>query len=269
MQRFIAGTNILSAIKKFQNTPFVPIFDYAKESSTTKQESYKYASKIKQDVNAVPPTSAFALKYSSFNDSLAMSESVNYLLHHVNPVLLDAENQTYHEREKQLYDLLLRVHNQQETKLYKTYQMYRVDSMKELVQDIKTYPNLGIKLVRGAYYETDKSTSILFTNKSDTDSNYNNAIKYIIYKTKTSRPDLKLMIATHNLDSVNLALNLKPTPDSTSFAQLMGMKDSLGNHIISHGYKVYKYAPYGSISETYPYLLRRLHENSFIVRHIM
>lgn len=269
MQRFIAGTNILSAIKKIKNKPFLPIFDYAKESSKTQEEALTYATKIKQDVLAVPPKSAFALKYSSFQDTTAMSETVNYLLHHVKPILLDAEDEKYHQKEKDLYDLLLRVYNQSETKLYKTYQMYRIDSMKELVQDIKLYKNLGIKLVRGAYHNTDKMTHQLFLTKIDTDNNYNNAIKYVIYKNKTTRPDLKLMIATHNLDSVNLALNLKPDPQTTSFAQLMGMKDNLGHHIISQGYSVYKYAPYGSITETYPYLIRRLHENYSILQHIM
>lgn len=267
MQRFIAGTTILSAVKRFKNEPFIPIFDYAKEGSKTSEESRIYAERVKQDVLVLPAQSAFALKYSSFTDTTTMSETVNYLLHHVKPVLLDAEGCTYHKKERDLFDTLLRVYNQSETKLYKTYQMYRKDSMKELVEDIKAYNNLGIKLVRGAYHKTDKHTNLLYTSKEDTDNNYNNAIKYIAYKIRSSRPDLKLMIATHNAQSVNLALALKPS--NTTFAQLMGMKDDLGYHIIANGYKVYKYAPYGNISETYPYLMRRLYENYSIVEHVM
>lgn len=269
MNRFIAGTTVLSAIKTFQNKPFIPIFDYAKESSKSAKEAQLYSQRVKQDASVIPSKSAFALKYSSFNDSLIMSETVNYLLHHTRPILLDAEDQKYHEKEQSLYDTLLRVYNQKHTNLYKTYQMYRRDSMRELVHDIKTYENLGIKLVRGAYYNTDVATNKLYTDKRDTDANYNNGIKYVIYKMKTNRQDLKLMIATHNENSIRLALNLKPDPVNTTFAQLMGMKDDLGHHVISKGYKVYKYAPYGGPTETFPYLMRRLYENYSIINHIM
>lgn len=267
MYRFIAGTNIISAVHKFKHQPFIPIFDYAKEGCKTEEESKLYAGRIKQDILTVPKDSSFALKYSSFMDPTTMSETVNYMLHHTHPILLDAEDDKHRTKEQDLYDTLLRVYNQSETKLYKTYQMYRTDSMKELVEDIKLYQNLGIKLVRGAYHNSDMKSGKLYTFKEDTDNNYNNAIKYVTFKIKSSRPDLKLMIATHNIQSVNLALNLKPL--NTSFAQLMGMKDGLGHYIISEGYKVYKYAPYGSITETYPYLLRRLHENYSVLHHII
>lgn len=267
MHRFIAGTNILSAIKRVQNKPFVPIFDYAKEASRTADEAKSYSERIKKDALVTPPKAAFALKFSSFNDSVLMSETVNYMIRHVQPILLDAEDDRYHQKEKDLYDTLLRVYNQSDTKLYKTYQMYRIDSMKQIVEDIKTYQNLGIKLVRGAYHNTDVNTNKLFTNKYDTDNNYNNGIKYVVYKIKSSRPDLKLMIATHNEASIKLAIQLKP--ENTSFAQLLGMKDNLSHYINSKGYTVYKYTPYGSPTETYPYLMRRLYENYSILKHIM
>ena len=46
-----------------------------------------------------------------------------------------------------------------------------------------------------------------------------------------------------------------------SFGQLLGMADHLTFTLGAHGYRAYKYVPYGSLYEVMPYLLRRAHEN--------
>mmetsp|Transcript_19389 Transcript_19389/g.56331 ORF Transcript_19389/g.56331 Transcript_19389/m.56331 type:complete len:86 (+) Transcript_19389:3-260(+) len=49
------------------------------------------------------------------------------------------------------------------------------------------------------------------------------------------------------------------------FGQLLGMADHLTFTLAKHGYKAYKYVPYGPIDEVVPYLIRRTQENSAIL----
>ena len=49
----------------------------------------------------------------------------------------------------------------------------------KLQYDIHNIDNLGIKLVRGAYYNQDYKSNKLFTTKYETDLAYENAMKYI------------------------------------------------------------------------------------------
>jgi hypothetical protein len=37
--------------------------------------------------------------------------------------------------------------------------------------------------------------------------------------------------------------------------------------MMAHGYKVYKYVPYGNFMDTYLYLIRRLYENYDILKY--
>ncbi len=76
------------------------------------------------------------------------------------------------------------------------------------------------------------------------------------------------MIASHNEHSVARAVELMAThglpPNSAqvSFGQLLGMKDHVTFTLGQHGYRAYKYVPYGPVKEVVPYLIRRAEENS-------
>eukprot|EP00953_Heterococcus_sp_UTEX-ZZ885_P004393 2878-Heterococcus_DN1.PRE.4 len=101
------------------------------------------------------------------------------------------------------------------------------------------------------------------------------------------RAAAEVMVATHNQASVEYTLrrmrelqlvnnNSSTKSDAprqsdvssnvsssgVSFGQLLGMSDHLSFPLGAHGYSVYKYLPYGKVSEVMPYLLRRAQENS-------
>src|SRR5690606_4607101 len=71
-----------------------------------------------------------------------------------------------------------------------------------------------------------------------------------------------LLLATHNHASISCALSNFNSHDQISFAQLLGMSDSLTMALSQMGLSVYKYIPFGPISQVMPYLLRRAAENS-------
>ena len=111
-------------------------------------------------------------------------------------------------------------------------------------------------------------TSLLWGSKNDVDDCFNRTLDILIPRAKPHH--LELMIATHNNESLELAAQLtfqNRKQTSVSFAQLFGMNDKMSTSLYNRGLTVYKYVPYGSMQETFPYLLRRLYENCDILRY--
>lgn len=267
--KFIGGNSIKIAIKRCKRFSFTPIFDYARESSKTEQDSLNYIKRLQEDVKYFPSGSAIGLKNSSFagNNIHLIYTIKNVLKAGVHTVFLDAESESNHINECLAYNKALQVFNQNDVICYKTYQMYRIDSNKELLNDMSDFSKLGIKLVRGSYYRQDACTGSLYKNKQHTDTSYDDAVKTVITDIKSGSQH-RLVIATHNDKSIDKALCFDPPKDRIAFAQLLGMNDRASRQLSALGYKVYKYVPYGDITETYPYLLRRLYENIDVLSHL-
>lgn len=285
--KFIGGSTIHRAIENINHTPYIPIFDYAREAARNKNDTYNYVYRISQDIPYM--YGGLALKYSSFNCQKSMRYIIKtaQLNPNIEAIYLDAECNKYHEIEQKIYDKLLRIYNRDHLYLYKTYQMYRRDSMEILVNDINNsnYQHLGIKLVRGAYLEKDRKSKCLFSTKEQTDQQYNLALQYVLETIYSKNKKIKLLVATHNNKSIDLVLNHKKNTSQLEsrlasrlasqlasqieFAQLLGMNDTASKQIYERGYKVYKYVPYGSYLETYPYLMRRFYENYQILQYIV
>ena len=278
--KFIGGSTIHRAIENISqhaiinHTPYIPIFDYAREAASNKTDTYNYVYRISQDIPYM--YGGLALKYSSFNCQKSMRYIIKtaQLNPNITAIYLDAECNKYHEIEQKIYDKLLRIYNRDHLYLYKTYQMYRRDSMEILVNDInnsRSIPTyLGIKLVRGAYLEKDRKSNRLFATKEQTDQQYNLALEYVLEQICTKN-NIKLLVATHNNKSIDLVLNKKiefELNKKIEFAQLFGMNNKAGKLIHESGYKVNKYVPYGLYLETYPYLMRRFYENYNILNHM-
>jgi proline dehydrogenase len=170
--------------------------------------------------------------------------------------------------------------------IYNTYQCYLKDATQRLQNDLKLSSRyqyrLGIKLVRGAYMESERylakklgQPSPIHDTINDTHDSYNQAIMMALQAVAQRNnvidgSSVELMCATHNQESIECAihtmnsLKIDRTSHCISFAQLYSMKDNLTYNLGLHRYHAYKYLPYGDITLVTPYLLRRANENSAI-----
>ncbi|OZJ03694.1 hypothetical protein BZG36_03494 [Bifiguratus adelaidae] len=182
-----------------------------------------------------------------------------------------------------------------EAVVFNTYQMYTIAALPRLVTDIERARRenvaFGAKLVRGAYMESERKRAKelgypdpIHPDIASTHKAYNTAVQYMLNivrernaalasdETKV-RPPVFAFLATHNIESIRLALKtmqapedsmdltIPPTTPYVLFGQLLGMCDTASFSLGRGGYSVYKYVPYGAIDEVMPYLLRRAQEN--------
>ena len=257
-----------SFINDLKSKNFIPIIDHANENKAEWEKNYfSIINNVEKFKN-----SHIALKLSSLNlennyeKALELSYNICKKAKSNNcKILIDAENYEIQEYINKISDILCKKFNNNNVNVYKTYQMYRKDSFDLLKNDIINDRNhyLGIKLVRGAYYNQDKKFNILFNTINDTHKEYNKAILFLFNNMK--KKDL-LMCATHNEFSINLSKELF-TNEKIQYAQLLGMSDNLSNELAKE-YNVFKYLPYGDFNETIPYLIRRLYENYSLIRYL-
>ncbi len=274
---FTGGRTIQNALSlaKSMDQKWLPIFDRAKEGNKTQSDVLKSVCQILDDIEYIRSNNCvkgyYALKVSTFACS---RENVNHayrIARDVNEcgldVVLDAETSDVLDIENYYADSL----SFENLRFYKTYQMYRTDSVTRLIQDLEAGLITRFKIVRGAYYQDEKTKHhVLLPSKKHVDHVYDAIVKYMIGEMRY-RPDIKLMIATHNKESIKKAILLSRHCDHDvqkriSFAKLLGM----GDDVVDRGEaEMCRYVPYGTLKETLPYLGRRLVENMPVLTHMM
>ena len=276
INRFTCNENqIQYIIKQLKSKNMHPILDYINENGKNHHNNYL---KIKKNIKKFP-NNHFSIKLSSFNIDNNYNLAYQYAkeicevaIENNCKILIDAEDYKIQEYINTISNDLMKTYNLNSTYIYKTYQCYRKDSLDVIKHDIKNKNtnnyNLGIKLVRGAYYNQDKKYNILFEDINSTHNNYNKCVEVLLNSTNTND---RIILATHNKESCELAINKKPlleNQNTLSFAQLMGMGDNLSN-FLSENHIVYKYVPFGNLYESIPYLLRRLYENKDSIKYLI
>lgn len=201
-------------------------------------------------------------------------------------LLLDAESQHYQFGITRTSLELMRVHNRDgHAVVYNTYQAYLKSTPDTLSKHLdfasKDGFTLGLKLVRGAYLDTEKR-SLIHDSKTHTDYAYNGiahgALRQVLgeFGTDDGRPfpSVELVLAGHNMESVMTAHELHqqrlrdglPTVP-VMFAQLQGMADRVSLELLYQQRtkggdpQVYKCSTWGSLAECLGYLSRRATEN--------
>jgi len=150
-------------------------------------------------------------------------------------------------------DLVRRLHARPEYKAHigiviQAY-LYRSEAdIGQLIDD-----GIRVRLCKGAYQEPP---SIAFPKKTDTDTNYVRLAGLLL-----SSP-IYHGLATHDEAMVeaakNYAQNQGIAPEHFEFQMLYGVRRDLQRRLISEGYNVRVYVPFGH--EWYPYFMRRLAE---------
>jgi len=265
MFRFISGNTIKCALRVGDNYLTKnknPIINYAVEGKNNNFTVFKEYKKI---IPLLSFNYSIALKLSSFDFDLKLiNEIINDAENKNIKVFIDAENNKNNEIYQEISTDLLFKHNN----VYKTYQMYRKDSLKVLMNDIiKCNKNNKIfsgKIVRGAYWQAEKNEGHLFIKKEETDKSYNQAILNMHNYHFNKNPNI--VLATHNEKSIDLARLLNE--DLFEFAHLQGMKECYYNNICKTS-NVYVYIPYGPYNKMIPYLSRRLYENIDMLKYFI
>jgi len=123
-----------------------------------------------------------------------------------------------------------------------------------------------VRLCKGAYLEPAR---VAYPDKADVDANYARLMERLLVA--GTHP----AIATHDERLINRALEIAQSndisPDRFDFEMLFGVRRDLQLRLVSAGFRVRVYLPYGQ--EWYPYLVRRLAERpanlGFFVRALM
>ncbi len=192
-------------------------------------------------------------------------------------VFFDAEESWIQDTIDHLVNLMMRRYNKKRPVVYNTFQLYRKDRLKYLMDSFNRAQEqgyiLGAKLVRGAYMDKERERaqengypSPIHETRSATDDSYNTALRFCI----DNFPQMAVSNSTHNADSALLMAELiekKDLPKNhpyLAFCQLYGMSDNLTFNLAEHGYNVGKYLVFGTVQDVIPYLVRRAQENTSV-----
>lgn len=232
----------------------LPILDYAVERNMERAFEDKFCNLL-----LTFPNNYHAIKLSAIDfDPETMGRIMRMASHTNNAIMVDAEEVRVQQRTDDIVDdISLRYDN-----VFKTYQMYRTDSLSTLERDMARFRSSGsvlnVKLVRGAYLRTDRPTGMLYGTKEQTDQAYDRAVDLLL----SHEQDVgKVLFATHNERSFEKFANANG--DKYFHGSLMGFEEPLR---WKGSVAKMVYVPFGPYHKTYPYLLRRLYENPFMVR---
>jgi RHH-type transcriptional regulator, proline utilization regulon repressor / proline dehydrogenase / delta 1-pyrroline-5-carboxylate dehydrogenase len=154
-----------------------------------------------------------------------------------------------------------------------TVQAYLRESEKDALDLINWAKERGhpitIRLVKGAYWdqETIKAAQKhwqqpVYNDKAETDANFERITQLLL----ENHQHIYAAIGSHNVRSqahaMAIAETLKVPRRSFEMQVLYGMGDKLASALVSKGYRVRVYCPYGDLVPGMAYLIRRLLENT-------
>lgn len=167
--------------------------------------------------------------------------------------------------------------NEPEFKNYKYFGIVIQAYLRDSFEDIKALTDFAqkrgtpfwVRLVKGAYwdYETIEAEQRgwpipVYTNKAESDANYEVCAKYLLENIKHIRP----AFASHNVRTLAACMiyadKLGIPKAALEFQMLYGMAEPVKKTIVDMGYRLREYAPVGELIPGMAYLVRRLLENS-------
>lgn len=192
-------------------------------------------------------------------------------------LMVDAEQTYFQPAISRLTLEMQRIYNREKPVIFNTYQCYLKEAYDNVTMDVELSRREGwhfaAKLVRGAYMYQERERAEEFgyedpinPDYESTNRMYHRCLDYVLDEIALNR-NANVMVASHNEDTVKHTLKrmnelgLLPTERKVCFGQLLGMCDQISFPLGQAGFPVYKYVPYGPVSEVMPYLSRRAQEN--------
>lgn len=222
--------------------------------------------------------------YSQIKD-LAWDESKRILKDRMRPVFrlgmeqgvfinLDMEQYSVKHLTLEVFTELI---NEPEFKNYKYFGIVIQAYLRDSFEDVKALTDFAqkrgtpfwVRLVKGAYwdYETIEAEQRgwpvpVYTNKAESDANYEVCAKYLLENIKLIRP----AFASHNVRTLAACMvyaeKLNIPKEALEFQMLYGMAEPIKKTMVDMGYRLREYAPVGELIPGMAYLVRRLLENT-------
>ena len=271
--RFVAGETLsdaVEAIRQLNRKKMTASFDHLGESISSEKETREEVMEYRHVLDAISEN--------------ALDSNVSVKLTQLG---LDISQELCYENTRAIvetakqYQNFVRIDMEDSTKTDATIEVFKrlrqeFDNVGIVIQsylyrsekDIEDLLGIGarIRLCKGAYKEP---ASVAFQDKSDVDANYVKLMKMLlpsgIYHGIATH-DEKMIAATKQFASENGI-----APDKYEFQMLYGIRRDLQEKLVSEGYRMRVYVPYGRY--WYPYFMRRLAERPanvwFILKNVM
>ncbi|KAF5536644.1 proline oxidase [Fusarium mexicanum] len=198
-------------------------------------------------------------------------------------ILVDAEQQFVQPAIDDIALSLMRRYNRQQAIVYNTYQAYLKSTPSTLLGHLHCANNegftIGVKLVRGAYMNSEPR-SLIHDTKQQTDDSYNKMAEGLLQRRyedlgPSGFPNVDLFLATHNKQSALLAYHVQQQRaeaglplTKVQYGQLLGMADEVSCTLLQLAAEngpaspeVYKCLSWGTLGDCISYLFRRAVEN--------
>ena len=265
-KRFIAGHDFDSAkpkIDQLMDEGYEVSIDYLGELSKTIDDCFKASEQYKEIINYYKDKKIdVSIKPTQLGLSISQSLAYNLVcditeeaLKYNHTIRLDMEDSTVTQK---TIDLCLKV-----KALFPNIGIALQSNLFSTEQDLIKLinKNISIRLVKGAYKESEK---IAYQKAFDIESCFFAHAAHL-YSEKTNRP----AIATHDEELLEDIEELIPDPKYFDYEMLYGIRRDLQKSLLSRGYRVRIYIPFGE--DWLPYTLRRLKEwknLKFVIRNV-
>ncbi len=270
-RRFVAGETLdeaIAAARECNNAGMLASLDYLGENVSTTGDAqhsrdaylevFERIAKEGLHANVSCKLTQLGLDLNiDFCQGLAMS-IVEFAARYDNFLRVDMESSAHTQRTIDLVKVV-RVRNPAVGTVIQSY-LYRSEAD---IKDLLAY-GCRIRLCKGAYQESEE---VAFPRKADVDANYLRLMQLLLssgFYHAIATHDPRMIAAT-----IRYAAAKQISKDDFEFQLLYGVRTDLQRRLVSDGYRVRVYIPFGN--DWFPYFMRRLAERpanlGFLVRN--